>query len=188
LHFSDITENADGESRMLKHFLPLIFLFIAAGCGYSLQATGQPSRIEISSLSIPMMTSPSTTLGFEGDFTRVIRREFVSHSQIPLVSKDKAGMALIGVVNKISTEPLSYRVGEDKFEVTTSRWVRIRLDAKLLNRKTGDVVWHDPNMEEKVSFSVNPDPMITAYNERKAVEAAAKLFAERIYMKTMERF
>ena len=120
---------------MLKPLLSLILIFIVAGCGYSLQATGQPAGMVISSLSIPMMTSPSTTLGFEGDFTRVIRREFVSHSQVPLVSKDRAGMILTGVVNKISTEPLSYRVGQDKFEVTTSRWLKIRLDAKLVDKK-----------------------------------------------------
>jgi outer membrane lipopolysaccharide assembly protein LptE/RlpB len=173
---------------MPKFSLAVILVVIAAGCGYNLQATGQPAGMAISSLSIPMMTSPSSALGFEADFTRVIRREFVSHSQIPLVSSDAAGMVLTGVINKISTEPLSYSVGENKFEVTTSRWLRIRLDAKLVDRKSGNIVWHDPNMEEKVAFSVNSDPMITAYNERKAAEAAAKLFAERIYMKTMERF
>ena len=172
----------------MKSFLVLILVVMAAGCGYSLQASGQPAGMVISSLSIPMMTSPSSELGFEADFTKVIRREFVSHSQIPLVSSEKANMLLTGVINKISTEPLSYRVGEDKFEVTTSRWLRIRLDAKLVDRKSGNVVWHDPNMEEKVAFTVSSDPMITAYNERKAAEAAAKLFAERIYMKTMGRF
>ena len=176
------------KSPGMKCFLAVILLFILAGCGYSLQATGQPAGMTISSLSIPMMTSPSSTLGFEADFTRVIRREFVSHSQIPLVSSDKANMLLTGVINRIRTDPLSYRVGEDKFEVTTSRWLIIRLDAKLVDRKSGNIVWHDPNMEEKVAFSVSSDPMITAYNERKAAEAAAKLFAERIYMKTMERF
>ncbi len=173
---------------MPKIFLAVIVLFATAGCGYRLQATGQPAGMAITSLSIPMMTSPSSALGFEGDFTKVIRREFVSHSQVPLVSSDRAGMVLSGVINKISTEPLSYAVGDDKFEVTTSRWLRIRLDVKLVDKKSGSIVWHDSNMEEKVVFSVHSDPMITAYNERKAAEAAAKLFAERIYMKTMERF
>ena len=151
--------------------------------------------IRIDSLAIPLMTSPSSSLGFEGDFTEVIRREFVSHSKIPIVSKDHAAAVLIGRVYEIRTEPLSYsttsKTIEDRtynYEVTSSRWLIIRLDAKLLDRKTGKVIWGEKNMEEKATFGVSTDPLRTRYNQRKATEKIAQLFAERFYLKTMERF
>ncbi|MFO7985807.1 MAG: LPS assembly lipoprotein LptE [Desulfatiglandaceae bacterium] len=177
--------------RFRKYFLYIIscsFLLGLTGCGYNLQATGQPKGIAISSLAIPLMKSPSSSLGFEGDFTRMIRQEFVSHSQIPLVSRQKAAMVLVGTVTEIKTEPLSYRIGQDDFEVTTSRWLRIRLSVKLQEGTSGKIIWDDQHMEEKAAYTVTSDPLKTRYNKRKAAEKIARLLSERIYLKTMERF
>jgi hypothetical protein len=166
----------------------LVALLWISGCGYHLQATNEPKGIRIQSLAIPLMPSPSSSLGFEGDFTMMIRKEFASHSQIPLVSKDQAAFVLIGNVREIRTEPLSYKVTNDTFEVTSSRWLKIRLAAKLMNRTTGEVIWDDDAMEEKASFTVDSDPLKTRYNQRKAARRIAQLIAERIYLRTMERF
>ena len=165
----------------------LVFLCIF-GCGYQLQATNKPKGIDIPSLAIPLMPSPSSSLGFESDFTMMIRKGFVSHSQIPLVSKEEAVFVLIGNVQEIQSEPLSYMVTDGTFEVTSSRWLKIRLSAKLMNRKTGDIVWNDEAMEEKAPYTVDSDPLKTRYNQRKAAKRIAQLLAERIYLRTMERF
>jgi hypothetical protein len=166
----------------------LLALLWAYGCGYQLQATKQPKGIRIPSLAIPMMPSPSSSLGFESDFTMMIRKEFVSHAQIPLVSKDQAAFVLIGNVREIRTEPLSYKITNNTFEVTSSRWLRITLAAKLMDKSTGEVVWDDEAMEEKASFTVDSDPLRTQYNQRKAAKRIAQLLAEKIYLRTMERF
>jgi hypothetical protein len=172
----------------------LILLF-AAGCGYHLRAGGKPIGIQIESLAIPLMESTSSSLGFEGDFTRVIREEFVSHSKVPLVSRDEAAAVLIGKVYEIKTDPYSYNLtqttiqGEEKnYETTNARWLRIKLDVKLMDRSTGKVIWHDRGMEEKETFAVGTDPLANRYNERNAVRQIARRLAERIYLKTMERF
>ena len=163
-------------------------LMAASGCGYQLQATGKPMGFSIQSMAIPLMESPSSNIGFEGDFTKMIRREFVSHSQVPLVAKERAAAVLIGKVTDIKTEPLSYRVTDNTFDVTSSRWLKIKLQAKLVDTTTGKVIWNDPNMEEKATFSVDSDPIKTEYNQRRATKKIAQLLAERIYLKTMERF
>lgn len=169
--------------------LALLLLFLcSAGCGYNLQATGKPKGITIPSLAIPLMKSPSSSLGFEGDFTRMIRQAFVSHSQIPLTTKEKAAMVLVGTVTDIRTEPLSYRISDENFEVTTSRWLKIRLSCKLVERATGKIIWDDPNMEQKAAFTVTSDPLQTSYNRQKAAEKIARLLSEIIYLRTMERF
>jgi len=170
-------------------FLTLLSFFLwATGCGYSLQATGKPKGITIPSLAIPLMKSPSSSIGFEGEFTRMIRQEFVSHSQIPLESKEKAAMVLVGTVTGIKTEPLSYRISDENFEVTTSRWLKIKLSCKLVDRATAKTIWEDSEMEQKAAFTVTSDPLQTRYNRRKATERIARLFSETIYLKTMERF
>ncbi|MBW2708310.1 MAG: hypothetical protein JRD04_03345 [Deltaproteobacteria bacterium] len=166
----------------------LFWLILSSGCGYQLQATGQPMHISIPSMAIPLMESPSSNIGFEGDFTKMIRREFISHSQVPLVSKEKAAAVLIGKVTNIKTEPLSYRVTDNTFDVTSSRWLKIKLQAKLVDTTTGKIIWNDPNMEEKASFAVDSDLLKTEYNQRRATKKIAQLLAEKIYLKTMGRF
>ena len=176
------------ERNGFRILVVMFCLIVASGCGYRLQATGQPMHISIPSMAIPLMESSSSSIGFEGDFTKMIRREFVSHSQVPLVSKEKAAAVLIGKVTNIKTEPLSYRVTDNTFDVTSSRWLKIKLQAKLVDTTTGKIIWNDPNMEEKASFSVDSDPLKTEYNQRRATKKIAQLLAERIYLKTMERF
>ncbi|SPD76202.1 conserved exported hypothetical protein [uncultured Desulfobacterium sp.] len=166
-----------------------------AGCGYHLHAAGETVGVEIKSLAIPMMTSTSSVLGFEGDFTEVIREEFISHSDVPLVPRDEAQMVLLGNIRQIETAPLTYGINETQvdnrdtyYEVTDSRRLRIRLDAKLIDRGTGRVMWEERGMEEKARFYVTTDPLTNRYNEKKAIKDIAKRLADRIYLRTVERF
>jgi hypothetical protein len=153
------------------------------------------SVVQYQSLAIPMMESSSSSMGFEGEFTRVIREELSGHTKVPLVSQDEAEAVLTGKVYEIRSDPLSYdiitRNVQDKvitYEVTSSRRMRIKLDARLVDTKTGKVIWADQAMEEKATFEVSDDPMSNRYNQRKAIREMARRLAKRIYLKTFERF
>ncbi len=185
--------------KSFKVLLPILvilsFLLSAAGCGYHFRGTGKPIGLQIESLAIPLMESTSSSLGFEGDFTRIIREEFASHAKFPLVSREKASTVLIGKVTDIETDPYTYNLtqtmvaGEKaNYSTTGARWLRIKLSVKLVDRNTGKVIWYDEKMEEKTTFAVGTDPLINRYNEKRAVQEIARTLAERIYMKTMERF
>jgi hypothetical protein len=170
-------------------------LALSPGCGYHVRASGEPIGISIPSLAIPMMTSTSSYLGFEAQFTRVVRQEFVSRAKVPLVSREEASAVLIGKIYDIRTEPLTYTVVQtpaggsgSTYTVEKSVRYRIKLDAKLLDRTTGKIIWEDKNMEEKSSFQVGEDPLVTRYNEEVALQEMARRLAQRIYAKTMERF
>jgi hypothetical protein len=170
-------------------------LTIMPGCGYHFSAEGEPVGIKIRSLAIPLMESTSSDLGFESEFTKTIRDEFISHADVPLVSRDKAEMVLIGKIYEIKTKPLTYDVTENTvqgettyYEVTDSRRLFIRLEAKLLERATGRIIWEEKNMQEKARYAVTEDPLTNRYNRQKAVNEIAGRLADRIYLKTMERF
>lgn len=168
---------------------------ILPGCGYHFVAEGEPVGINIRSLAIPLMESTSSDLGFESEFTKTIRDEFISHADVPLVSRDKAEMVLIGKIYEIRTRPLTYDITEDNvqgettyYEVTDSRRLFIRLEAKLLERATGRIIWEEKAMEEKARYQVTEDPLTNRYNQQKAITEIARRLADRIYLKTMERF
>ena len=165
------------------------------GCGYHFRAPGEPVGIQLESLAIPLVPSPSSALGFEAVFTRIIREEFISHGKVPLLAADKAQAVLKGSITEIRTDPVSFESQEQTvggtvttYSVTASRLLRVRLDMQLIERESGKVVWREAAMEERATFAVGTDPLATQFNQQQALEKIALRFAKRIYLKTMERF
>jgi hypothetical protein len=180
-----------------KFLLVGIFLFLMGciGCGYSFRSTSEPIGTEIKSIAIPLMESTSTFIGFEAEVTRIIRQEFASHAKIPLASREKAEVVLIGKIYQIETEPLSYNIEqtivqgqETTYEVTDRRRLKVRLHAKLIDNKSGKIIWEDNEMEENAAYDVVADPLNNRYNQKRAIQIISKRLAEKIYMKTLERF
>jgi hypothetical protein len=173
----------------------LIFFAPLAGCGYHLRESGTPLGPQIESLAIPMMQSTASYPGFETTFTGIIRREFVSHARMPLVDSGRARAVLRGYVYDIRTDPLTYSLIRTEVhgrttthEVTSSRWLSLKLDAELIDAQTGETIWKNRGMEEKAAFRVSADPLKMRDNRQKALESVAERLAERIYQQTMERF
>ena len=173
----------------------IALLTICLGCGYHFRATGEPVGIKYESLAIPLMTSTSSNIGFEADFTRIIREEFISHAKVPFVPEESAQAVLTARIYDIKTEPVTYNIRQQSVrgqltthEVTRSRRLRIRLDIRLTDRDTGKVIWHEKSMAEEAGFMVGADPLTNRYNQQQALEKIARRMAKKIYLKTMERF
>lgn len=151
--------------------------------------------IEMESLAIPMIESTSSDLGFEADFTRVIREEFIRNSKVPLVPEEEAQTVLSGRIYDIRTEPVSYDLDQQSvngavttYTETRTRMLRVRVDMRLEDKRTGNVIWRDENLEEKTSYVVDRDPLVTRFNRKKALETIAERLGKRIFLQTMERF
>ncbi len=175
--------------------LALAALILIAGCGYGFRADGRPVGLEIDSLAIPLMTSTSSAIAFEPDFTKVIRQEFISHASVPILPKENAHMVLIGHVQNIHTNPMTYdldvqtvRGREVTYSSTSSRRLVVELKAELVDRETGKTVWQEDNLVEEARFEVTSDPLLTRHNRRQALQKIAARLAKRVYLKTMERF
>jgi len=180
---------------MKRCLLLLLVTSLLVGCGYHLRADGEPVGIELESLAIPMFSSTSSTIGFEADFTRMIRQEFISYGRVPLVPEEKAQAVLVGKIQDVRTDPLTYSSQDvtvggytSTYDVTKSRKLRVRLEVQLVDRRQGKVIWREAAMEEQASYAVSGDPLETSYSERQALEKIAGRLAKRIYLRTMERF
>jgi len=182
--------------RFFEFYLGMVLLLAGtSGCGYHFGRTGEPIGIKYESLAIPLMTSTSSTAGFEADFTRIIREEFIDHARVPLVPVESAQTVLTGNVYEIRTEPLTFVISQKEVggaltthEVTSRRRLKVKMEAKLTDRTTGRVIWHEKAMEEEATFMVSDDPLALRYQQRQALEKIARRFSKRIFLKTMERF
>ena len=186
-------------TRRLFRPWPVAFFLVlgclVAGCGYHFGVKGGKGDIGFESLAIPLIESTSSTLGFEADFTRILRGEFISHANVPLVPVEKAQVVLSGTIYKIETDSVGYDSREvnvrgytTTYTRTNSRRLIIRVDMRLTERGTGKIIWRDKDMMEKARYQVSSDPLETRYHQKKALENIASLLAKRAYLKTMERF
>ena len=66
--------------------------------------------------------------------------------------------------------------------------LKVKADMRLTDRHSGEVIWHDKAMMERVAYVVETDPLATRYNKQQALMTIARRLAKRIYLKTMERF
>lgn len=184
---------------MTSKKIPIALLLIVSGllsaCGYYFRPTGEPIGLSVESLAVPLMSSTSSEPGFEAVFTRLVRDEFISHARVPLVPEEAAAFTLIGRIHTIWTHPQSYSSLERNvqgnsvvFDETNRRRLRLRLDVSLVEKSTGKVVWREEAMETRASYDVTADPLVNQHNKQIALERIARRLAQRIYMRTMERF
>ena len=151
--------------------------------------------IGLESLAIPLVESTASVINFEAIFTGIIRNEFISRGRVPLVPLEKAQMSLTGKIYEIRTDPLSFDTREIEvngttvtYSTTNSRRLTVKLEMKLVDLKSGKVIWHDKAMEERSTFTVGTEPLVYRENEKLALEAISRKLAVRIYNKTMDRF
>jgi len=180
---------------LLFFFITVIACCVTSGCGYKFRKAGKPIGVTLDTIAIPLFPTTSSFVGFEADFTRILREEFITHSRASIVSKEKAQAVLSGRIYSIITEPLTYRVKKKTIHgfvstdaFTRSREMRVRVEAKLTDKDTGTIIWQDGSFLGEATFSVSSDPLSTLYNQRRAFIAIARDIATRIYSKTMERF
>ena len=173
-----------------------IILFVSAllaiigGCGYHFRATGHPIGREYKSLAIPMIKSTSTEMGFEADFTTVLREEFTSHSKVPIVVPQRADAIILCRIYNIKEEPVSYRLtryniagNEIVHETTRSKRMIIQMEVVVKDSRSGSIIWKETEMRDQATFLVNDDPLMTRYNRTEALKEIAHRISKRIFLK-----
>ncbi len=185
---------------MTKKAVAVGWLLVSVGllgaCGYHFRPTGEPVGLAMESLAIPLVTSTSSDRGFEAEFTRIVREEFISHGKVPLVSEESAQYVLKAHVHDIRTTPLTYNYSQQTvggqtttYEETNRRRLWLKVDVSLVEKATGRVVWRDREMETRERFDVSgADPLFNRHSRQMALETIARRLAKRMYMQTMERF
>jgi outer membrane lipopolysaccharide assembly protein LptE/RlpB len=187
----------------INRTLPSYLFFVAflaccllvTGCGYRFRAAGVSIGVSLDTIAIPIFPSTSSFLGYEADFARILREHFITHSRVRIVSKEKAQAVLSGKIRSMVTEPLTYSVTKQTIHgysstdvVTSSRQMRVQVEAQLVETETGAVIWQDGSLTGEAGFSVSSDPLRSRHDQRQAFIAIAQDIATRIYSKTMERF
>jgi len=179
------------KNRIFSFFVILLFIY---GCGYSMREAGVPRNDFYGSIAIPMVSGVSALPGFEVEVTKALRNQFISNT-IPVVSEQESDFVLECRVFNITSEATAYNVEERVINSYSSTWrttrrekITLHMDAKLIERSTGRVVWHIKDLYDDDSLNTQSDPLQHRDAERSIYRTIADNLAERIYALTVERF
>ena len=185
-----------GTSPALRAFFcVLLSVALASGCGYRPAGSSVQDRVGLSGLALSVVDSTSSSLGFEAEFTRLIRREFISFSGVPLMPEADAPYVLECSVREIDTRPLRYTPtrsvvqGQERvFWQTSARRLSVSIDARLIERASGNVLWHDSSIVGTATWNIGADPLADREAQRAAVRQIAGQVASELYSRTLVRF
>jgi len=176
---------------ILSFFAILLFIH---GCGYSMREAGVSKKDIYGSIAIPLVSGISILPGFEVEMTRVLRDQFISNA-IPVVSEQESDFILECNIFDTTSEATAYNVENRIINNHSSTWrttsiekITLYMDAKLIERSNGRVIWHIKDLNYESSLGVQPDPLRQRDAERNAYRAIADSLAEQIYALTVERF
>ena len=171
-----------------------VMLFLVYGCGYNMREAGSLKNDFYGSIAIPMVSGVSTLPGFEVEITRALREQFISNA-ISVVSEQESDFILECRVFDIASEATAYNVENRRVNNHSSIWrttrrqkVTLHMDAKLVERSTGKVVWHRNDLHNDGSWGIQSDPLQQRDAERSTYRNIADSLAEQVYALTVERF
>ncbi len=125
-------------------------------CGYHVGGKADMVPKSIRTISIPPFTTLTTRYTLTDELPREIGREFSARTRFVIVNNPpEADAVLIGTINSAFASPVIYDPGSGK--ATTVQLV-VNLSVKLLDQKTGKVLYSRVNWGIREDYELAVDP------------------------------
>ncbi len=171
----------------MRWFLLFIILGSLLSCGYQLE--GRPSQFSPAwkSIYVPVWKNPTADIQFGEIMSEALRERIELAGDLRLVNDaEEADLILEGELLSVWVGGLSYNV----YTQTLERRVSVRAKARLVERRTGRVIWQNdhiyryedyPVVQEVKTEEVDPGREV-------ALEKISKDLAEIIYHQIISSF
>lgn len=157
-----------------------------SGCGY--QVAGQADTIpdEILTIAIPAFENQTTEFKIEQYLTQAVAREFISRTRYQVVSNEEnADATLRGVVTGFFAFPANF--DPDTNRATTVNTIT-RVYVVLQDRKSGAMLYQNPNMVYRDRYEVSIDPEAYFEERQAAVVRSSESMARTLVSAVLEGF
>ncbi len=157
----------------------LIWIWVIAGCGYTLKAAPPHGlqTIYVEAFKNETINEPA----LEIDLTNRVINRFLFDGTLQVSREENADAILKGKVTQLIREPLRYTSAE---EISEYRLI-LRVDFSLWDSRTRAVIWEEKNFVGDTTFSTT-GPRVKS--EEKAVEEAMTELARRIVDRVVEEW
>lgn len=162
-----------------KLILSVAFILgLLSGCGYRIQHGENPAIPSwIRTVYVAPWENRSNELLLGAWITDELRREFLRSGPLALASPEEADVILEGEVASVATSGLSYV----RYDLTIERRISAVCSVRMVDRKTGDVLWQTADISRYEDFLVGRELMETEGLKDEALRRLSRNVAEIIH-------
>lgn len=170
--------------RVVAFIISLCFLF-AVGCGYHFQGVASNPPGGIKSVAVPKVVNVTTYVDLATDLTNNLIQQFNLSKVLDVKSEDKAEAVLQTEIISVQVESAARSTTED---ASASRKVTVRVKATLKKKLDGRILWQNPGLTSRKTYTVSDDQSIVDANLNNALVEVAADVAQKIHDNIFEDF
>lgn len=172
--------------RLFIHFsLCVAFLLILYGCGYHISHGENPSLPSwMEKVYVEPWTNRTNEIWLSNWITDDLRHQFLLNNTLKLVRMEEADVVISGEVRSIKNTGLSYV----RYDQTIEREVIVECAVKMIEKKSGRILWQTSNISRAQSYLVGRELMETEGLKDEAFRKVSRYMAEVIYHRITEVF
>ena len=159
---------------------------LTSSCGYHIagRADTLPDTVDV--IAIPTFENATTEFKIEQYMTQAVVREFISRTRYRVVSDEAlADATMRGVVINFFVYPVIFDPATARAtSITTLTQMRLT----LVDRKTGEILYENPNFEHREYYEVTTDPDAYFEERQSALRRSSQNAARTIVSAVLERF
>jgi hypothetical protein len=133
----------------MKNMVPFIMAFLLIFCACGIYTFSPSALGGIKTIAIPIFKNQTTEYGLEELIAQELNQAFVEDNTLKVLPEHQADAIFMGTVTSYSREAYTYDVNEQVEEYI----VRINLEVKLENSKSGKIIWEEKNLSDYGLFS-----------------------------------
>lgn len=125
--------------------LGLALLGLAAGCGYTMESSLDP---KYQTVHVVAFQNQSREYDLQAPLTNAVIRKFINDGRLRVVGPAEADLIVSGTILDYELRGLAFDNDDDVSQFQTY----IRASARVVDARTGDMLWQDPQLAGETSF------------------------------------
>lgn len=163
-----------------------LLALVATGCGYHIAGQANTIPDEVRALAVPAFENGTTEYKIEQYVQQAVVRELLARTRYQVVNREEnADATLRGAV-------IGFLAFPQNFDLATGRATTVttitRVQVSLVDRKTGETLYNNPNLEFRDRYEVSADPEVYFEERQAALERSSEAMARTLVSAVLEGF
>lgn len=163
-----------------------LLALMTAGCGYHIAGQADTVPDEIRAIAVPAFQNGTTEYKIEQYVRQAVVRELLSRTRYQVVNREaNADATLRGSV-------VGFLAFPQNFDLATGRATTVttvtRVQVNLVDRRTGESIYQNPNLELRDRYEVSADPEVYFEERQAALQRSSEAMARTLVSAVLEGF
>ncbi len=139
-----------------------IFPVLLSACGYHFSGEGEGPKPGLKFIAVPVFENKTSEPDIGAMFAGALRHEFNQKGNFRVVPVEEAEAVFTGIIKNVWITAIAHHPTESiaSNRVTIENRLYLMVDVRCEEKKTGKILWRDPNFSYHKSYRLSDDPLL----------------------------